>query len=226
MLLNKGVDVNTQNGKYGNTLQATSYEAHNKVIRLLLSHNAILYRKDVQGRTPIHLTSAEGRMRIIEILSNFGLNPTIIDTQRRNCLHHAASKGSIEILNWLLNKGFDPNYVDRDSWISLHWAVKHGSVNIIKILKIADIRSIIEIIKNWISELVFIFHYYNFVSIFCGNEKSELTTKWNINSSIAIIESINNEYKINLDIWQNEYYCNNCFLINFNFINFLNFFIW
>ena len=68
------------------------------MVRLLLNHNAIIYQKDLQGRTPIHLASAGGRMKIVEILSSFGLDLTVIDTQGRSCLHHAASKDSIEIV--------------------------------------------------------------------------------------------------------------------------------
>jgi len=118
------------------------------VVRLLLDHDAVINRKDIQGRTPFHLASAEGQMETVKTLSSFGSDPTIIDMQGRNCLHHAASKGSIEIVNWLLKKDFDPNYADRDGWTSLHWAAKNGSVSIVEVLKAAGAGSTIEAIQG------------------------------------------------------------------------------
>jgi hypothetical protein len=37
MLLDKGVDVNAQGGKYGNALQAASYRRHEAVVKVLLA---------------------------------------------------------------------------------------------------------------------------------------------------------------------------------------------
>ena len=85
MPLDKGADVNAEDGYHGNALQTASYKGDEKVVQMLLNHNAILYRKDVQGRTLIHLASAGGWMRTVEILSSLGSDPTVIDTQGRNC---------------------------------------------------------------------------------------------------------------------------------------------
>ena len=84
------------------------------MVRLLLNHDAVVNRKDIQGRDPFHLASAGGRMKIVEILSRFGVDLTIIDMQGPDCLHHAASNDSIEIVNWLLKEGFDP-FLDSQS---------------------------------------------------------------------------------------------------------------
>ena len=80
MLFDQGADVNAQGGLYGNALQAALYRGDENVVRLLLNHDAVVNRKDIQGRTPFHLASAEGRIRTVEILSSFESDSNFIDT--------------------------------------------------------------------------------------------------------------------------------------------------
>ena len=204
---------------------AASYEGHEKAVRLLLNHDAIINQKDRQGRTPLHLASTGGQMEIVKILSSFGAEPTVTDAQGRDCLHHAASKGSFEIISWLLKEGLDPNHADRDGWTSLHWAAKNGSVNTIEVLKAAGACSTIETIEGWTPDSVAIFHHNNPSSISRENAKSELAAKQNISSSAAAVESIGDERKVSLGIWQNGYYCDGCLLVSFDLNNLLNFFV-
>ena len=59
MLLDKGADIKAQGGENGNALQAASSGGHDKVVvRLLLNHDAVINRRDIQGRTPFHLSSS------------------------------------------------------------------------------------------------------------------------------------------------------------------------
>ena len=224
MLIDKGADVNVQGGEYGkinNALQVASFRGNDKVVRLLLSHGAVVNWKDIQGRTPFHLASAGGHVKIVETLSSFGLDPTIIDTQGRNCLHHAASKGSMEMVKWLLKEGFDPNYADRDGWTSLHWAAKSGSVSTIEVLKAAGASSTIEAIEGWTPDSVAVFHH-NMPSTMSGdspaqeNAKSELAVKWSTMSSAGVVGSTGDERKVSPGIWQGGYSCDGCDLVSFD----------
>ena len=219
ILLDRGADVNALDGGiYGNALQAASYKGHHEVARLLLNHNALIKRKDIQGRTAFHLASAGAHMETIELLLSFGSDPTTIDLQGRNALHHAASMGSIGIVNWLLRKGFDPNHADRDGWTSLHWAARNSkSVSIRQFLKAAGARSTtVEAIEGWTPDEVAIFHHKDPLSRSRENEKSELVGKQDLNSSTAAVESIHDESKVSPGIQHDGCYCDGCFLVRFD----------
>ena len=191
------------------------------MLRLLLSHGAVVNWKDIQGRIPFHLASAGGHVKIVETLSSFGSDPTIIDTQGRNCLHHAASKGSIDMVKWLLKEGLDPNYPDRDGWTSLHWAAKNGSVSTIEVLKAAGARSTVEAIEGWTPDSVAIFHH-NMPSTMSvdspaqENAKSELAVKRSTMPLAAVVGSIGDERKVSPGIWQEGYRCDGCNLVSFD----------
>ena len=183
--------------------------------RLLLSHNAVVNKKDVQGRTEFHRASAGGQVEIVETLLSFGSDWTTIDMQGRTCLHHAASKGSIEMVSWLLKKGFDPNCADRDGWSSLHWAARNESVGIMEFLKTAGARSSVEAIKGWTPDSVAIFHQNDPSSKSRRNAKSELAGKWNVSLSTAAVESVDNEHGVNPGIRRIGYICDGCELVSF-----------
>ena len=216
MLLDKGADVNAQGEYYGNALQAASYGGHSNVARLLLNHNAVVNRKDIQGRTAFHLASAGGQMETVDTLLSFGSDPTIIDMQGRNSLHHAASKGSIEMVNWLLKEGFDPNYADRDGWSSLHWAARNESITIMDVLKTAGARSTPEAIKGWTPDSVAIFHHNKPLSRSGQDAESKLAAKRNMSSSTAAVKSVDDEHEVSPGIRHYGYTCDGCLLVSFD----------
>ena len=215
MLLDRGADVNAQGRLLGNALQAASYGGHHKVARLLLNHNAVVNRKDIQGRTAFHLASAGGQMETVETLLSFGADPNTIDVQGRNSLHYAASRGSIGIVKWLLQKGFDPNYTDRDGWNSLHWAARNESISIMAVLETAGGCSTLEAIEGWTPDSVAIFHHNDPSSRSRENAKSKLAAKRNTSSSIAAVESVDDEHEVSPGIWHKGYICDGCQLVSF-----------
>ena len=160
-LLEKGANVNASSGEFGTALQvATSfYDGNDTILRLLLSHGAILNKRDSQGRTELHLAAIGGRLDALRMLLNSGSDPTLVDIQGRNCLLHAASGGSSQIVWWLLQEGFDRDYTDLDGWSALHWAAKNGSIGTMEVLHAAGATPTREKLEGWLPESVAIFHY-------------------------------------------------------------------
>lgn len=60
ILLDAGADVNTQEGRYDNALQAVSYNGHEKVVQILLDAGAKVNAKGGEYSSTLQATSISG----------------------------------------------------------------------------------------------------------------------------------------------------------------------
>ena len=124
LLLNKGADVNVQDGDHRTAVELAASRGCYEMMELLLSHGFELARTDHQGRSVLLRASGRGDTKLVKKLLSLNADAGALDKQGRNCLHHAATSGQTPIVDRILREGIDVNSSDRDGWTPLHWAAK------------------------------------------------------------------------------------------------------
>ena len=128
LLLESGVDVNSQRGGGVTALDVACHSAKLEIVRLLLDQGADV-NADKCGLKALHQVSfglyesREDGVRIAELLLAHG---TEVDTRSRSHwtpLHVASRFGKIEIARLLLDRGATVNAEDNDGEKPLHWVL-------------------------------------------------------------------------------------------------------
>lgn len=83
MLLDKGADVNSQGGRFGNALQIASYEGHKEVVQMLLDKGADVNSEDKRGRSALSWAAEYGHNNVLETL--LGSQTKVITANRAEC---------------------------------------------------------------------------------------------------------------------------------------------
>ena len=130
MLINKGVDANTQDNNGNSILLKAAKEKHWDVVRFLLEKDAEPKAKDNNGRTIFSMAAADGKLDILEkIIGQFD------STDDKNAaLNEAAGNGKEAIVKFLLSNGADVKFQDPQGFTALMMAAKSGNVEIVKLL--------------------------------------------------------------------------------------------
>ena len=74
LLPDKGVDVNTQGGQFGNALEAASFGGHERVLKLLLEKGANVHAEGGYFGNAFQAASAGGYKQVVKLLLNEGAN--------------------------------------------------------------------------------------------------------------------------------------------------------
>ena len=77
---------------------------------------------DIDGKTPLHLSTIRGHKDVVKFLINEGSSLHNQDAEGRTPLHLAALEGRRDIVHLLLAHGADYNKVDKDNCTPLHLA--------------------------------------------------------------------------------------------------------
>ena len=106
LLLEKGADVNEEDGYYGNAMTAASEQGHRDIVQPLIERGADIYGE--KGYNALHAALSEGYKEIVELLLEIaGANGQTGYTSE--VLHTASYKGSNDIVELLLERGADVN---------------------------------------------------------------------------------------------------------------------
>ncbi|KAJ8131087.1 hypothetical protein O1611_g2540 [Lasiodiplodia mahajangana] len=92
LLLDKGADVNTQGGHYGNALQAASFRGHETIVRILLDKGADVNAQGGRYGNALQAASSGGHETIIQILLDKGAN---VNSQDGYCGKYVSDDDSV-----------------------------------------------------------------------------------------------------------------------------------
>ena len=155
LLLQKGIDPNTQNDKGETALHIASNERFKQIVSLLLKRGANPNIKDRMGRTALLNAIGSGAEHIVKLLLKAGANPNIrtffidnalnksidqgltsliINNGDNIALHKATYFGYKKIVRILLNAGANPNIQNEFGNTVLHTAIRGWHQDIVKLL--------------------------------------------------------------------------------------------
>jgi hypothetical protein len=107
LLLDKGADVNAEGGRFGNALQAASFNGHRGVVELLLDKGADVNAQGGQLGSALIAASLHGHRRVVELLLDKGADVNAKGADCGNALQAASLNGHRGVVDLLLDKGAD-----------------------------------------------------------------------------------------------------------------------
>jgi hypothetical protein len=107
LLLDKGADVNAQDGLYGNALQAASNNGNEAVVRLLLDKGADVNAQGGDYGNALQAASLNGHEAVVRLLLDKGADVNAQDGLYGNALRAASLNGHEAVVRLLLEKGAD-----------------------------------------------------------------------------------------------------------------------
>ena len=106
-LLDKGADVNTQGGEYGNPLQAAACRGKLDMVQLLLDEGADINTHGGQYGNALQAAADCGKLTMVQLLLDRGADINAQGGRYGNALQAAAHHGKLEVVQLLLDKGAD-----------------------------------------------------------------------------------------------------------------------
>jgi ankyrin repeat protein len=137
-LLERGVDPNSKDNKYGQTpLSWAAGNGHEEVVKLLLAKADVdPDPKDNNGQTPLSRAAGNGHQEVVKLLlAKADVNPDPKDNNGQTPLSRAAEMGQEEVVKLLLAKAdVNPDPKDNDGQTPLSWAAGNGRQEVVKLL--------------------------------------------------------------------------------------------
>ena len=134
LLLERGVDVNTQSEIYGNALQAVATSGDLKIVKLLLERGAHVNAQGGVYGNVLQAAAQSGDLKIVKLLLERGAHVNAQGGRYGNALQVAATGGHLRVVELLLNYGAHSNIQDDSGLTPLHTAVVKGDVPMVKLL--------------------------------------------------------------------------------------------
>ncbi|KFY42803.1 hypothetical protein V494_02233 [Pseudogymnoascus sp. VKM F-4513 (FW-928)] len=121
LLLDKGAEVDTKDGEYGQTpLSQAAGSGHEVVVRLLLDKGAEVDIKDGYSQTPLSRAAASRHKAVVQLLIDKGAK--------------ASGSGYEAVVQLLLDKGAEVDTKAKDGQTPLSWAVASGHKAVVQLL--------------------------------------------------------------------------------------------
>jgi ankyrin repeat protein len=141
-LLGNDAEVNAQGGRYGNALQAASFQGHNAIVLQLLNEGACVNSQGGEYGNALNAASSQGREAVVRTLLENGARTGARDKEGRTPLSLAAESGHETVVQILLNRA-DANVaaVDHLSKNALHHAIDNypRSTGVVQLLLAAGV---------------------------------------------------------------------------------------
>ena len=148
-LIEKGADVNTEGGAYGNALQAASVTGDEQMVRLLLDKQAYVNKIGGDFSHALYAASSFGHTKVVQLLLDRGADinaPHYKQSRNRiriawpdysapQALHAASLGGYDEVVSLLLDKGADINAYGGYTYChALCIAYMHNQAKVVQLL--------------------------------------------------------------------------------------------
>ncbi|XP_017079982.2 ankyrin repeat and sterile alpha motif domain-containing protein 1B isoform X1 [Drosophila eugracilis] len=129
--------INCQDMNGYTSLHHACLNGHSNIVRLLLSHNALLDVPDIRGSTPLFLAAWAGHQDIVKMLlmhTPTGANPNAQTIENETPLHSGAQHGHNAVVAILLSYGADPAIRNNSFQTALDLAAQFGRLQVVQTL--------------------------------------------------------------------------------------------
>ncbi|KAH8268172.1 hypothetical protein KR026_001363 [Drosophila bipectinata] len=129
--------INCQDMNGYTSLHHACLNGHSNIVRLLISHNALLDVPDIRGSTPLFLAAWAGHQDIVKMLlmnSPSGANPNAQTIENETPLHSGAQHGHNAVVAILLSYGADPTIRNNSFQTALDLAAHFGRLQVVQTL--------------------------------------------------------------------------------------------
>ncbi|XP_016981985.2 ankyrin repeat and sterile alpha motif domain-containing protein 1B [Drosophila rhopaloa] len=129
--------INCQDMNGYTSLHHACLNGHGNIVRLLLSHNALLDVPDIRGSTPLFLAAWAGHQDIVKMLlmhTPTGANPNAQTIENETPLHSGAQHGHNAVVAILLSYGADPAIRNNSFQTALDLASQFGRLQVVQTL--------------------------------------------------------------------------------------------
>jgi ankyrin repeat protein len=106
-----------------------------KVKALLKDNPDLVFSKNTNGWTPLHIVAFEGHKAVAEVLLANKAEVNAKDNKGQTPLHWAASAGSKDVAELLLANKAEVNAKDNNRWTPLYSAVVNSHTNVADLLR-------------------------------------------------------------------------------------------
>ena len=141
--LDKGADVNAQNGWFGNALQAAASEGNIEAVRLLLDKGADVNAQGGSRGNALQAATCGRNIEAVRLLLDKGADVNAQGGYYGNALRAATSGGNMEAVRLLLDKGADVEAPGGKDGNALQDAVWGNNIEAVRLLldKGADVNA-------------------------------------------------------------------------------------
>jgi ankyrin repeat protein len=135
LLLEKGADVNVEDGDGGTALHRAACMGHEAVARQLLENGAdVNARRKDNVWTPLREAAGSGHEAVVRLLLENGADVSAKGKDNFLPLHHAAGEGHEAVVRLLVENGADIDAEDSDGDTALHSAAFKGHEAVARLL--------------------------------------------------------------------------------------------
>ncbi|XP_062840143.1 inversin isoform X1 [Anolis carolinensis] len=150
-LLKTGVDLNKADHTKRTALHLAAQKGNYRFMKLLLARRANWMKKDLEGITPLHLTTRHKSPKCLALLLKY-MAPGEVDTQDKNkqtALHWSAYYNNPEHVKLLIKHDSNIGIPDIEGKIPLHWAANHKDSSAVHTVKCILDAAPTESLLNW-----------------------------------------------------------------------------
>lgn len=142
-LVEDGVDVNMNGGKYGNALQIAAQGGHYAAVQELLVHGANINATGGKYGGALQAASAKGFLGVVKLLLDTGADVCAYGGKYGTTLQAASAKGRLKVVEVLLKRGVDVVAQGGKYGSALQAAAAKGHYKVVQLLlkSGADVRA-------------------------------------------------------------------------------------